>query len=114
MRLKPYVAIGLLTLCVFGTVGCTKSSPPEQANATTSISVDMPRDQTLQFLKQSATTLKLSATTTATNDSITAGSSKAVLSGPDVGPVTVVFTGDAVATSKWSAMVMDKLPSKKL
>lgn len=114
MRLKTYLAIGLLTLSVIGNVGCIKSSPPAQATAATSISVDMPRDQTLQFLKQSATTLKLSETTTATNDSIVAGSSKAALSGPDAGPVTVVFTGDGVATSKWSAMVMDKLPSKKL
>lgn len=118
MRLKTCVAIGLLTLSVIGNVGCIKSSPPAQATATTSISVDMPRDQTLQFLKQSATTLKLSetttTTTTTTNDSIVAGSSKAALSGPDAGPVTVVFTGDAAATSKWTAMVMDKLPSKKL
>jgi len=114
MRLTPIVAIGLLTLSVIGSVGCTKASPPAQAIETTAISVDMPRVQTLQFLKQSATTLKLSTTTTATNDSITAGSSTAALSGPDAGPVTVEFKGESAAVSKWSAMVMEKLPSKKL
>jgi hypothetical protein len=68
----------------------------------------------MQFLKQSASTLKLSVTTTGTNDSIIAGSSTATLSGPDAGPVTVEFKGESTAVSKWSAMVMEKLPSKKL
>ena len=114
MRLTAITAIALTSLHILFTGGCSKPTASTQSDATVSLSVDMPRDQTLQFLKQSATTLKLSASTSATSDTVSAGPSKGVVSGPDTGPVTVVFTGDSSAVAKWSKMFMDKLPAKKL
>lgn len=114
MRLTAILVLTLSTLPFIGMTGCNKPSALNTLETTVTLSVDMPRDQTLQFLKQSATTLKLAASLSNTADSVTAGPAIGVVSGPDAGPVTVVFTGDDTAITKWSTMLLDKLPAKKL
>lgn len=94
--------------------GCTKPVPAPPTLTTVSISVDMPKVQTLQFIKQSASKIKLNGIETTVDDTVTAGKSKAVVSGPASGPVTAVFTGDDVTVNQWSQMILDKMPSKRL
>lgn len=113
MRLGPASHLLLLLSAVIG-VGCTKQVPASPKESTVSISVDMPKVQTMQFLRQSASTLKLNGVSAAADDTVVAESSKVVVSGPVSGPVTAVFSGDGDSVSKWSQMILDKLPSKKL
>ena len=114
MRLIACVATVVISLSVFCVSGCAdkEKAPSEETSVT--LSVDMPRVQTLQFLKQSASTLKLSDVRNENDDTIVAGASKAVASGPEAGPVTVILSGNQNSVTQWSGMIMEKLPAKKL
>ena len=114
MRLIACVATVVIGLSVFCVCGCAdkEKAPSEETSVT--LSVDMPRVQTLQFLKQSASTLKLSDVRNENEDTIVAGASKAVASGPEAGPVTVILSGNQNSVTQWSGMIMEKLPAKKL
>jgi hypothetical protein len=113
MRITASVAALVLRLSVICLSGCSETPPVTIKETTVTLSVDMPRVQTLQFLKQSASTLKLGTVQNDSEDTIIAGGSKAVVSGPAAGPVTVVLHGAETSVSKWSTMLTDKLPSKK-
>lgn len=115
MRVVSDWAQVLIVLTVTVTIfGCTKPAPAPPTLTTISLSVDMPKVQTLQFIKQSASMIKLNGIKTTVDDTVTAGKSKAVVSGPESGPVTAVFTGDDVTVNQWSQMILDKMPSKRL
>lgn len=113
MRLGP-ASLVLLLLPAMIHFGCTKQVPVSPTVSTISISVDMPKAQTMQFLRQSASTLKFIDVSVTAEDTIVAESSKVVVSGPGAGPVTAVFSGDSGSINKWSQMILDKMPSKKL
>ena len=113
MRLGPASLLLLLLPAVIN-LGCTQHVPVSPTVRTVSISVDMPKVQTLQFLRQSASTLKFKGVSASAEDTVVAESSKVEVSGPVAGPVTVVFSGDGDSVNKWSQMILDKLPSKKL
>ena len=113
MRLGPRNLV-LLLLPLLSILGCTKVVPASPEVITISISVDMPKVQTLQFLRQSASTLKLKCVSAIAEDIVVAESSKVVVSGPVAGPVTAVFSGNSDLVNKWSQMILDKMPSKKL
>ena len=92
---------------------------PKQENkpeplAKLTLSVDMPKEQTIQFLKQSASTLKLSPVAMPSPDQIVAHQITAAVSGPPTGPVTVLFSGRSDEAKMWSEIMIDKLPAKKL
>lgn len=114
MRLIACVAtltIGFISFCVSG---CAEKPRAAAIETKVTLSVDMPRVQTVQFLKQSASTLKLGAVQNDKEDTVVAGASNAVVSGPDSGPVSVVFSGSESSVTPWSTMLTDKLPAKKL
>lgn len=113
MRLGPRSLV-LLLLPALSALGCTKVVPASPEVITISISVDMPKVQTMQFLRQSASTLKFKGVSATAEDIVVAESSKVVVSGPVAGPVTAVFSGDSDSVNKWSQMILDKMPSKKL
>lgn len=104
----------MLLLPALSISGCTKQIPASPEVRTVTISIDMPKDQTLQFLRQSGSTLKLQGLEATAEDTIVTETSKVIVSGPASGPVTAVFSGDGDSVSKWSQMILDKLPSKKL
>lgn len=113
MRLVPASLLLLLLPAVIN-LGCTKQVPASPNVITVSIAVDMPKVQTLQFLRQSASTLKFKGVSATAEDTVVAELSKVVVSGPGAGPVTAVFSGNGDSVNKWSQMILDKLPSKKL
>lgn len=104
----------MLVLPTLSISGCTKQVPAPPEVRTVTISVDMPKNQTLQFLRQSASTLKLQGLEATDDDVIVTEASKVIVTGPASGPVTAVFSGNGAAVNKWSQMILDKLPSKKL
>jgi hypothetical protein len=113
LRVPPRVVVSIAMICI--PIACHRA--PEKLSASTAsltLSVDMPKEQTLQFLKQSATTLKLSPVPTKSSDAIVTNQTQATVSGPVAGPVTVVFSGNSIEANKWSQMMLDKLPAKKL
>ena len=75
MRLVACVATVVIGLSVFCVSGCAdkEKAPSEETSVT--LSVDMPRVQTLQFLKQSASTLKLSDVRNENDDTIVVSNS---------------------------------------
>ena len=114
MRLTGCVATAIIGLSVICVTGCADQQKVTSQETSVTLSVDMPRVQTVQFLKQSASTLKLGDVRNENDDTIVAGASKAVASGPAAGPVTVILSGNENSVSQWSGMIMDKLPAKKL
>ena len=114
MRLTGCVATAIIGLSVICVTGCADKQKVTSQETSVTLSVDMPRVQTLQFLKQSASTLKLSDVRNENDDTISAGASKAVASGPEAGPVTVILSGNENSVTQWSGMIMEKLPAKKL
>ena len=114
MRLIACVTTVVIGWSIFCVSGCADKQKATSQETSVTLSVDMPRVQTLQFLKQSASTLKLSDVRNENDDTIVAGASKAVASGPEAGPVTVILSGNQNSVTQWSGMIMDKLPAKKL
>jgi|688.fasta_scaffold245989_2 hypothetical protein len=114
MRLTGCVATAVIGLSVICVSGCADKQKTTSQETSVTLTVDMPRVQTLQFLKQSASTLKLGDIRNENDDTIVAGASKAVASGPAAGPVTVILSGNENSVSQWSTMITDKLPAKKL
>ena len=114
MRLTACVATLTAVLTSFSVNGCAEKPPVTPQEITVTLSVDMPRVQTMQFLKQSALTLKLGTVQNDKADTVIAGASKAVISGPDAGPVSVIMSGGESSVTPWSTMITDKLPAKKL
>jgi hypothetical protein len=114
MRLTAYIATLTIGLTIFSASGCAEKPPVTPQETTITLSVDMPREQTMQFLKQSALTLKLGTVQNDKADTVIAGASKAVITGPDAGPVNVIMSGGERSVKPWSTMITDKLPAKKL
>ena len=114
MQLIACVTTVVIGWSIFCVSGCADRQKAISQETSVTLSVDMPRVQTLQFLKQSASTLKLSDVRNENDDTIVAGASKAVASGPEAGPVTVILSGNENSVTQWSGMIMDKLPAKKL
>lgn len=114
MQLVACVATVIAALSIFCVSGCDDKRKATSQETSVTLSVDMPRVQTLQFLKQSASTLKLSDVRNENDDTIVAGASTAVASGPEAGPITVILSGNENSVTQWSGMIMDKLPAKKL
>jgi len=114
MRLTACVATLTVGLTIFSASGCAEKPPVTPQETTITLSVDMPREQTMQFLKQSALTLKLGTGQNEKADTVIAGASKAVISGPAAGPVSVIMSGRESSVTQWSTMITDKLPAKKL
>lgn len=112
MRIGCLSAVALSTTIVPVICGCTPPVKSEEASVTLNLMVDMPKDQTLQFLKQSASTLKLNPVSVDSPNSITAGQAKATVTGADQGPVTVVIIGKPAVANQWGRVVTDKLPTK--
>jgi len=104
----------MLLLTALSISGCKKQDPASPEVRIVTISIDMPKDQTLQFLRQSASTIKLQGLEATAEDAIVTETSKVLVSGPASGPVTAVLSGDGDSVSKWSQMILDKLPSNKL
>jgi hypothetical protein len=114
MRLTGCVATAVIGLSVICVSGCADKQKVTSQDTSVTLSVDMPREQTKQFLKQSAVTLKLGTVQNEKADTVIAGASKAMISGPAAGPVSVILSGNENSVSQWSTMITDKLPAKKL
>jgi hypothetical protein len=114
MRLIGCVATAVIGLSVICVSGCADKQKLTSQETSVTLSVDMPREQTMQFLKQSAVTLKLGTVQNEKVDTVIAGASKAVISGPAAGPVSVIMSGNENSVTQWSTMITDKLPAKKL
>jgi len=114
MRLAACVATLTIGLACFVVSGCADKPPATPQETTVKLSVDMPQVQTMQFLKQSASTLKLGTVQNDRADTIVAGTTKAVVSGPAAGPVSVIMSGNESSVTPWSTMIVEKLPAKKL